>query len=65
MVCFDVLVIIRFSKHDRYSCEVIKLNRLSNYSVVMLAIYMAVLMAKDKSGYNDMNIILYETDASK
>ena len=26
---------------------------------------MAVLMAEDKSWYNDMNTILYETDASK
>ena len=28
-------------------------------------IYMAVLMAEDKSRYNDMNTILYEMDASK
>ena len=71
-VCLDVLVIIRFLKHNRYSCEVIKPF---NYLVVTLAIligrklfkitYMAVLMAEDKSKFNDMNTILYETDASK
>ena len=28
-------------------------------------IYMAVLMAEDKSRYNEMNTILYEMDATK
>ena len=72
IVCFDVLAIIRFLKHYRYSHEVIKPF---NYSIVTLTIfigwklfkiiYMAVLMAEGKSGYNDMNTILYETGASK
>ena len=75
MVCivyFDALAIIRFLKHDRHLHKVIKLF---NYSIVTLAIfiglklfkviYMAVLMAEDKIKYNDMNIILYEMDASK
>ena len=66
MVCLDVLVIIRLLKHNRCTHQVIKPF---NYSVVTLAIfiglkliYMAVLMAEDKSRYNDMNTILYETD---
>ena len=68
IVCFDVLAIIRFLKHDRYSREVIKPFK---HSVVTLAIfigfkiiYMAVLIAVDKSRYNDINTILYETDAN-
>ena len=36
IVCFDVLAIIRFLKHDRYSREVIKPFK---HSVVMLAIF--------------------------
>ena len=62
IVCFDVLAIIRFLKHYRYSHEVIKLF---NYSVVTMAIliwlkiiYMTVLIAEDKSRFNDMNTIL-------
>ena len=62
IVCFDVLAIIRFLKHYRYSREVIKLFK---YSVVTMAIliwlkiiYMTVLMAEDKSRFNDMNTIL-------
>ena len=62
----------RFLKHDRYLRKVIKLFK---HPVVTLAIfvgcklfksiYMAVLMAEDKSRCNDINTSLYETDASK
>ena len=73
IVCFDVLLIIRFLTHDRYSCKVIKPF---NYSVVTLAIslaenylklfiYMIALIAEDKSRYNDMNTILYEMYTNK
>ena len=72
IVCFDVLAIIGFLKHDRYLREVVKLF---NHSVVTLAIfigwklfkiiYTAVLMAEDKLRYNDMNAILYEMDTNK
>ena len=65
IVCFDVLVIITLLKHDRYSVR--SLNCLTTCWLFSLAeiINMAVLMAEDKSRYNDMNTILCETDASK
>ena len=52
-----------------FSCEIrILLSRfsrdISDFHWPKL-IYMAILMTEDKSRYNDMNTIIYETDASK
>ena len=71
IVCFNILVVIRFLKLDRYSREVIKpFNCVLScdggyFHWLIKIIYMATLMAEDKLRYNDMNTTLYETDTSK
>ena len=74
MVCivyFDVLVITRLLNMIDACAR--SLNCLTTQSVAsdignfhwLKLVYMAILMAEDKSRYNDMNTILYEMDASK
>ena len=51
-----------------YECHLLSNITLScdvGYFHWLKIIYMTVLMAEDKSRYNNMNTILYETDASK
>ena len=63
-ILFDVLVIIRLLKCDRCSSEVATSYDVDDFHWLKLFIWLSY-MAEEKSRYNDMNTILYETDASK